>query len=478
MIKRLQEIPKKKRFRLIVLPFILLVLLALFVHQLFFTEAEREKDSLARIRERGQLIALTDYNSLNYFIFQGEATGYQLDLLHSFARSLGVSLKIIVSNDISELYRYLELHAGDLIAVNLPVSHEGKLLVNYPEPLGETKLVLVQRGPFPGRKKNGEKFIRSFTDFSFDTIYFRNNSFFAPVIRKFIQRTGYRVTFIENKEKNPEELFRMVSEGQIRYCICPENLALVLKKQYRNINTDIVISGLYKYSWGINHESDSLVYEVNKWIEESRKEKELGSIYAAYFDNPATVRYFQSDYSSLVGDRISPFDKEIRSRSKIIHWDWRLLASLIYEESNFHTGQISKKNASGLMQLMPETAEKFGMDSSSSVAGQITAGVKYIHWLDKQLPMVIIDKRERINFILAAYNVGLGRVLAAREKAASFGKNPNKWNNNVDYYLTRRSKKEPLQKNDNGSDVSTYPEPGGFVNSILERYDHYRNTIK
>ena len=476
-MQRWRILSKKKRFRWIAIVLVFLVLLLALTHQLLFLEQESKKDTLQRIKERGQIIALTDLNSLNYFLYRGTPMGYQLDLLRSFAKELGVSLKIIVSNDISELYYFLELHIGDVIALNLPVTKEGKLLLNYSAELGDTKLVLIQRKPLTGDHRKPEKLIRSFSDFLYDTIYYRSNAFFFPLIRKFIDETGIRITLLENKTNNPEELVRMVSEGKINYAICPENLAIVLIKHYKNINAEISLSGLYKFAWGTGHYSDSLLRKLNTWIDEINRKNEMQSIYLTYYDNSKVVSYFQNDYCSLKGNKICPYDGEIRKESKLLHWDWRLLASLIYEESNFHTGQVSGRNAAGLMQLTPEIAGKFGMDSSSSAMTQIEAGVKYLRWLERQLPHEITDPQERIQFILAAYNVGLGRILSAREKAVRYGKDPNKWNHNVDYYLTHRSKREPVQKTDTGQYAISYPEPGRYVIDILDRYNHYKNII-
>jgi membrane-bound lytic murein transglycosylase F len=72
----------------------------------------------------------------------------------------------------------------------------------------------------------------------------------------------------------------------------------------------------------------------------------------------------------------------------------------------------------------------------------------------------------------------LGKVLAARAKAEKFGKDKNRWNGNVDYYLLRRSKKQPVAKPDS---VDSYPvdyKTEGFVDDIVTRYFHYRNLIK
>jgi membrane-bound lytic murein transglycosylase F len=129
------------------------------------------------------------------------------------------------------------------------------------------------------------------------------------------------------------------------------------------------------------------------------------------------------------------------------------------------------------MQLMPVTASKFGMDSISTPAQQLSAGVKFLKWINSQLLAEIPNPRERINFILAAYNVGLGKVLSARERAEKYGKNPNKWNGNVGYYITRRSFKDPKLSSDSTNDLLMYGGAGRFVSEILERYQHYRNNI-
>jgi len=200
----------------------------------------------------------------------------------------------------------------------------------------------------------------------------------------------------------------MVAEGKLRSVICEENLAMVLKRTWLNIDAGLVVTRLFPYAWGLNPGSDSLATILNSWIDSIRKERILKKVYAQYFDNQQTTGYLQGKYSSIANPRISPYDQELRELSKLIWWDWRLLASLMYEESNFHQGQVSTRNATGLMQMVPETAEKFGLDSTSGPAHQIEAGIKYLEWIDSQLPPEIIDPIERVSFILASYNVGIG----------------------------------------------------------------------
>jgi membrane-bound lytic murein transglycosylase F len=130
------------------------------------------------------------------------------------------------------------------------------------------------------------------------------------------------------------------------------------------------------------------------------------------------------------------------------------------------------------MQMMPETARKFGVNPKSSVTDQIKAGLKLKMHIDNFLPAEIKDPEERIKFILASYNAGVYHVLDARNLARKYGKNPNIWSDNVDYYMKLKSKpkyyNDPVVKYGYSRGKETFD----FVVEILERYNHYKNIVK
>lgn len=477
-MQRWKNIRIKKRNRWLLLPLLCIVIILAILRQLYYvSDEDPARDAIRKIRERGCLVALTDKNSLDYFILHGEPMGFQLGLLRSFAGYLDVPLKIIATNDISKLYYYLDLNIGDVIACNLPVTGEGKRMVHFSETLIGTRLVLVQRIPKGNKKNPEEKIVRSPADFTQDTLHIQRNIFVKPLLARFFSRAGRNLTVIEETDKSSEQLVAMVAEGKIDYTICEENVAMMVKRAYTNLDAEYKISPFHEHGWAVARSSDSLLMKINEWITEIKKTKALKQTYLTYFDNPGVPNYFRNEYFSVKGKKLSPFDEVIRKLSKNISWDWRLLASLVYEESNFHLGVVSSRNATGLMQLMPATADKFGMDSVSTPGQQLAAGVKFLKWLDNQLSEEVPNRSERINFILASYNVGLGKILAARERAIKYGKDPSKWNGNVGYYLTRRSLKDPNLSADSVNDLSNNGAAGRFVDEILERYQHYRNNI-
>ena len=83
--------------------------------------------------------------------------------------------------------------------------------------------------------------------------------------------------------------------------------------------------------------------------------------------------------------------------------DPKLVLSVIAVESNFEIQAQSPKAAMGLMQLIPDTAERFNVKNAYDATQNLRGGVAYLRWL-------LSYYRGNIIFALAAYNAGEGRV--------------------------------------------------------------------
>lgn len=83
--------------------------------------------------------------------------------------------------------------------------------------------------------------------------------------------------------------------------------------------------------------------------------------------------------------------------------DPQLIMAVIQAESAFNPTALSGKNAQGLMQLIPETAERFGVKDSWNPIQNIKGGTAYLHWLLRHF-------EGKVDLVLAAYNAGEGAV--------------------------------------------------------------------
>ena len=86
-----------------------------------------------------------------------------------------------------------------------------------------------------------------------------------------------------------------------------------------------------------------------------------------------------------------------------IHPD--LVFAVAAVESNFNSRAVSEKGAQGLMQLMPETAARFGVVDPFNPAENVLGGVRYMRYL-----LDLFNGNSRL--ALAAYNAGENAVLA------------------------------------------------------------------
>lgn len=80
-----------------------------------------------------------------------------------------------------------------------------------------------------------------------------------------------------------------------------------------------------------------------------------------------------------------------------------LVMAVIRAESAFNVSATSAKNAQGLMQLIPETAARFGVADSWDPIQNIKGGTAYLQWLLRRF-------EGKVDLVLAAYNAGEGAV--------------------------------------------------------------------
>lgn len=107
--------------------------------------------------------------------------------------------------------------------------------------------------------------------------------------------------------------------------------------------------------------------------------------------------------STPSASRTVPFRREIDHAALRAGIDARLVEAVIAAESAFDPNALSKKGAQGLMQLMPDTADRFGVANAWDPRENILGGTAYLKWL-------IGEFRGDLRHVLAAYNAGEGAV--------------------------------------------------------------------
>lgn len=433
----------------------------------FSQSYQNEKENV----EKEKIVAITDYNSTNYFVYRGQLMGYQYELLQELSDHLGKRLEVIVDNNLNEKFDKILRGDVDLIAANVTITSDRKKLADFTIPHGTTRQMLVQR-------KNGTsgKVVRNQLDLAGKIIHVQEHSAYEERLKNLAEEIGDTIIIVTMK-KEVEELIDMVSKGEIDYTVCDENIAKLHQSYFENLDIKTPLSFHQNFAWAVTKGNEKLLDEINDWFENYRTTRRYKAIYNKYFNNTYTLKYKQSDFLAHEGGKVSHFDEQIKKYSEKLGWDWRLLASLIYQESRFNPNVESWAGAFGLMQLMPQTAARFGVDTSSSPEENIRAGVGFLQWLDRQFTAKNMDEEEKVKFMLAAYNTGYGHVEDAMRLAEKHGKDPYKWEDNVDYYVLNKSNPKYYQDPVVRYGYCRGKEPYHYVYDILNRYEHYKNVI-
>jgi soluble lytic murein transglycosylase-like protein len=137
----------------------------------------------------------------------------------------------------------------------------------------------------------------------------------------------------------------------------------------------------------------------------------------------------------------APFREMVKAAAARYSVDADLIASVIAAESNFDPKAVSKKNARGLMQLLPETAARFGVQNIFDPQENIDAGTHYLRDL-------LARYNNDLVLALAAYNAGPERVL-------QFGRVPP-YPETVSYI---RRVKRSYEKSKSGLTLEAVPTP-------------------
>lgn len=421
-----------------------------------------------QIKEDGKLIVTTLYSSTSYFQYRMQPMGYEYEMIKDYAESNNLDLEIKVAPSSERMYEMLDSGIVDVIAYPVFVTNSMKDKYTYCGKEEQSSQVLIQR------TDKSKKILTNVTELIGKTVHVKDNSRFLTRMKNLNSELGgdINIKIINNDSISLEDLISMVSKGEIDYTVADENVARLNKTYHWNINTSLKISFVQRSSWIVRKENPDLANSINSWASDNNRKRSFNRIIKRYYelgkqDLSAPVKIPQG--------HISPFDNFFRKHSGKIGWDWRLIASISYQESHFNPNLVSWAGAEGLMGIMPNTAKALGVTPHELREPEtaIVTGIECLIRFYDGFPE-IKDNNEKIKFTIASYNAGIGHIYDARRLAEKYGKDPDIWEHNVADFV--RLKSEPEYYNDpvckhgylRGSETFNY------VKEILDRFEEWK----
>lgn len=437
---------------------------------------------LQEIKERGKLRAITTYSGTTFFLYRGRTMGFEYELLTRLADYLEVELEVVIARNEDELMEMLLAGEGDLIAYGYTILPSRKEYIEFTNPLYFSNQVLVQRKPDNWRRMKlhqiKNRLITDPIQLIGDTVSVKKNSSYAERMKSLSQEIGGEIVIDTIPgTKTTEEIIKMVVDGKIKYTVVDQNIANINASYYPILDANTQVSFSQQIGWGVRKNSPVLLETVNTWIDEFKKEVDFHVIFNKYYKNKRKYKArVKSEFYSINDEKISPYDDMIKKYAEEIGWDWRLLASLTFQESKFQAQSESWAGARGLMQIMPETAKELNINTNDPYES-VKGGTYYLKQLWEKNDD-IQDSIQRIKFTLAAYNCGYAHLKDAQRVAKLKDRDPLIWDDNVELSILDLSQPEYYNLPEMRYGYVRGIEPYNYVKQIFKRYEHYKKFIE
>lgn len=435
-------------------------MMVLIVRQAPFQSFEIEDDDVQYVENKSNTLNILLFcHSSDYFLYRGTTVGFQYELLNIMCDSLHKDVKFTFTSDPEEVRSHFFTSDFDIIAFDVEPDQPNRDKLCFSEPHSTAHPVLMQH--------------RKASDEEVSTI-FLPTYFPGTVVSDSLPESENGWKLQRADSLTAEELVELLQDDSIHYLIADCNTAIMLHPFYSDLQIVKQVGPKYDRCWVLNPANVSKNDSINHWLTEFKQSKNYQVLCDRYFRSHS--KYILNGGRERRRGQISSYDKILKSYCAKYGIDWRFVSSIIRQESGFTTDRVGLGGSFGVMQMMPSTAASFGIDSTSSVAEQISAGVRLIVDIDRRLKRYVEDDQERLYYVAAGYNAGSGHIIDACELCIKYGGDVSSWNEVSQYLILKKEHKyysDPVVK------CGYYPgrHTTRYVEAVMNRYHGYRMSL-
>ncbi len=224
--------------------------------------------------------------------------------------------------------------------------------------------------------------------------------------------------------------------------------------------------------WAVMRYNRELADSIDSWFKPELVEAMQG-MQNKYLSGMGVERHVYSSFLDKEKGIISEWDHLFKKYAETANVDWKLLAAICYQESCFDPKAVSWAGACGLMQIMPKVAMGVGLplDSIFDPERNVAASAKMINELTMLLRDVP-DPSERMCFMLACYNGGIGHVRDAMALTEKYKGNKYSWEQ-VSEFILKLSQPQYYRDAVVKCGYMRGTETHDYVQLVSQRYEEY-----
>ena len=222
-------------------------------------------------------------------------------------------------------------------------------------------------------------------------------------------------------------LISQVSDGTLSYAIVGSTAESLARNIYLDIDVAFPAGGAREVAWVVSPQYAKLRDDLDAFLARLRRNGTLARLVERYI--PAGPQIQRID-AGVLHERVKTVLPQYRGlfhdAQERTNIEWRLLAAIAYQESQWDPSAMSETGVRGFMQITEETAKRLGVRNLLDPAENVLAAARYLRELKDKLPARIAEP-ERTWMALAAFNIGLGHLEDARILAQKQKLDPDLW---------------------------------------------------
>ena len=397
---------------------------------LAFTACNNTADDGAGIAEEvverdKNVITFVTLNSPNTYYVNSdkEFAGLEYDLAKEFSTFVGdgKQIKFIVADSIEEVIAAIINDEADIAAADLTMTPSRKNLIDFSIPYQDIQQQVVYN------RKITKKPARNIAGLVNTQTMVPSASSFVERLRKYKENEP-ALTWVNRNDVHSEGLIEEVAQGKIEYTIADSHLISVLQNFYPNLRVAFSLGKPEKIAWGFAKTNNPvLLLQANAFFSHIKHNGTLRNLIDRYHGNSKRLKPIDiNTFIARSRTRLPQYIKLFKEAQEMTNLDWRLLASLSYQESHWDTFSTSPTKVRGLMMLTEATSDRMGVTDRLDPKQSIPAGAKYVNLMLNSLPKRVPEP-DRTYMALAAYNVGYAHLEDARVLAQRLGLSPDSW---------------------------------------------------
>ena len=421
------------------------------------------RSTVDKIKQRGYLNVLTLNSATTYYQDIDGPNGFEYQLATWFAESLGVKARFITISSFSELYPELLFGTGDIAAAGMSKGESdfSRSVAYGPRYYEVSNQVLYRKFNVDRPKK-----IRNLIDGSLKVI---SGTAHVKLLHGLLEQYP-KLTWIEVDDIATEELIEQVDAGKVDYILVDSHEIALQRRYFPELRIAFEIGEPRQLRWAYNYgNDDSMAIAIEAFFRTIEEDGRLEQLIHRHYSHVEKFNYSDvRTFTRRIETHLPKYEALFKKAAEEVGIDWRLLASIGYQESLWNARAKSPTGVRGLMMLTLATAKQMKVKNRLDPAQSIRGGSKYIARVLKRVPEQIPEP-DRTWFALAAYNVGFGHVEDARIITESRGGNPDRWID-VKQSLPLLARKKWYKKTRYG--YARGWEPVKYVENIRQYYEY------